>query len=242
MTPALHRKHVHVVLVPGFWLGGWAWDDVVPALQQAGLDPHPVTLPGMGSASEDRRDITLADHVTAVRALVERLEGKVVLVGHSGGAEVVSAVVDVIPERISAVVYVDAFPLPAGMAVLPDLPPDQIEVPLPTWEQLESDYEASLEGIDEEGLQRFRERAVPTPARVASAPSQVGNEARRRVPVTVISTGAPAAVLRSAAEGGEAWAAELAALEVQYVDMPTGHWPMFSRPTDLAEAIKLAAR
>ncbi|PFG39588.1 pimeloyl-ACP methyl ester carboxylesterase [Georgenia soli] len=242
MTPVLHHKPVHVVLVPGFWLGGWAWDEVVPALEQAGLVPHPVTLPGMGSPSEIRRDITLADHVEAVRSLVEDLDGKVVLVGHSGGAEVVSAVVDAVPERISAAVYVDAFPLPAGMAVLSDLPPDQIDVPLPTWEQLESDYQASLEGIDEEGLQRFRERAVPTPARVASTPSQVSNESRRRVPVTVISTSAPAAVLQSAAQGGEAWAAELAALKVQYVDMPTGHWPMFSRPVDLAEAIKLAAR
>ncbi|WP_043499324.1 alpha/beta fold hydrolase [Georgenia sp. SUBG003] len=240
MAPALRHESVHVVLVPGFWLGGWAWDDVVTHLEQAGLVPHPVTLPGMASAAEDRSGITRADQVAAVRELIGGLDGRVVLVGHSGGAEVVSAVVDADPDRVSAVVYVDAFPLPAGMAVLPDLPPDRTEVPLPTWAELESDYEASLRGIDDTGLERFRERAVPTPAKVASAPSRVGNEARTRVPVTVISTSVPAGELQSAAGSGAPWAAELASLKVRYIDLPTGHWPMFSRPADLAAAIRTA--
>ena len=36
------------VLVPGMWLGGWAWRDVTDALRAAGHTVYPVTLTGLG--------------------------------------------------------------------------------------------------------------------------------------------------------------------------------------------------
>ena len=50
VTPHDRTGATHVVLVPGYWLGAWAWDDVVPGLRSAGLVPHPVTLPGLQDA------------------------------------------------------------------------------------------------------------------------------------------------------------------------------------------------
>lgn len=241
MTPALSREPVHVVLVPGFWLGGWAWDDVVPGLQEAGLVPHAVTLPGMGSVSEDRRGITLADHVDAVRTVVEGLEGRVVLVGHSGGAPVVSGVVDAVPDRVSRVVYVDAGPVPDGMTVGVEIPEDAVDHPLPSWEDLAADDTPS-DGIEQARLAEIRERSVPTPAGVVRSPARLTDERRKRVPVTVICCSMPAGVLRDAIEQGAPWVSELVGSDVTLVDLPTGHWPMFSRPVDLAEAIKAAAR
>ncbi|WP_127125578.1 alpha/beta fold hydrolase [Georgenia sp. SYP-B2076] len=233
---------VHVVLVPGFWLGGWAWDDVVPHLERSGLEPHPVTLPGLASSSEDRAGLTLADHVATVRDVVADLTGQVVLVGHSGAALVVQGIVDADPGRIAGVVYVDAWPSADGDAIF-DLPADQVDLPLPSWEQMEADGN-SLEGIDEAGLARFRERAVPEPAGVARSAVHLTDERRLDVPVTVICSSVPAARLRAVMDEGQAWTGELVATNpdvLTFVDLPTGHWPMFSRPADLAAVIADAA-
>src|SRR5690554_4612925 len=126
----------HIVLVPGFWLGAWAWDDVVGPLRAAGLTPHAVTLPGLEPGAADRGTVTREDHVAAVLELVTGLGGDVVLVGHSGGGTVVQQVVDRIPERIERIVYVDTGPLVDGAALNTVLPADATEVPFPSWEEL----------------------------------------------------------------------------------------------------------
>lgn len=43
-----------IVLVPGFWLGAWAWDEVVDILRAAGHDVTAITLPGLESPDADR--------------------------------------------------------------------------------------------------------------------------------------------------------------------------------------------
>lgn len=70
------------VLVPGFWLGAWAWDDVVAALRADGHDVTAVTLPGLESADADRSSITLADHVDAICEAVTAAGRPVVLAVH----------------------------------------------------------------------------------------------------------------------------------------------------------------
>ncbi|MCK6210194.1 alpha/beta hydrolase [Georgenia sp. EYE_87] len=240
MTPR-SKGPVHVVLVPGYWLGGWAWDHVVPHLEESGLVPHAVTLPGMASRSEDRAGLTLEDHVRAVRELVEGLDGPVVLVGHSGGAPVVSGVGDAVPERIARVVYVDAGPVPDGSSIGIEVPDDAVDHPLPPWEDLAAD-DTPHDGMDDAMLARVRERSVPTPAGVVRSVVRLTNERRKRVPVTVVCSTMPAGVLRDAIAQGAPWAGELAGTDVTLVDLPTGHWPMFSRPADLAQVIAAAAR
>lgn len=229
-----------VVLVPGFWLGSWAWDALLEPLRDAGLDPHPVTLPGLEPDHPDRSSVTRADQVRAVRDLVRSLPDGVVLVGHSGGAALVGEVVDAVPERVRRAVYVDGGPLTNGAVLLPGLPDDVAEVPLPSWDELARDG-ASLEGLDEDALALFRARAVPHPARVASEPVRVADPRRFDVPVTVVCTSLPSAVLRTMANPGPPLHTDLGQMDVTYVDLPTGHWPMFSRPRELAGAIARAA-
>ena len=55
-----------IILVPGFWLGAWAWDDLVSALRADGYDVTALTLPGLESADADRSTITLSNHVDAI--------------------------------------------------------------------------------------------------------------------------------------------------------------------------------
>jgi pimeloyl-ACP methyl ester carboxylesterase len=226
-----------IILVPGLWLGGSSWDRVVPTLERAGHRAHPLTLPGMESRDADRSKITLRDHVDAVVEAIDACgpDHQVVLVGHSGGCGIAHAAVDARPDRVARVVHVAGFPVGDGLAVADGYPADNGEVPLPDWSAFE---EEDLADLDDEGRRAFRARAIPSPAQVTSDPQQLSDERRYDVPVTVIATEFTTDMLRGWIDQGLAPVRELAELrQVEYVDLPTGHWPQFTRPEDLAGAI-----
>src|ERR671935_3082528 len=149
-----------IILVPGFWLGAWAWDDVVSALRADGHDVTALTLPGLEAADADRSSIGLSDHVDAICDAVTAAESPVVLAVHSGAGAAGYAASDRIPERIASMVYVDSGP--ATGALEPEF--DGVEKPLPSREELAA--EENLDGLSEEQLDTFWERAVPEPGGV----------------------------------------------------------------------------
>jgi pimeloyl-ACP methyl ester carboxylesterase len=227
-----------IILIPGFWLDGSSWDEVVPALERAGHRTHALTLPGMESKDADRSEITLRDHVDAVVEAIDSFDpadGKVVLVGHSGGGAIAHAAVDTRPDRVARVVYVDSGPLGDGGLINDEFPTQNGEVPLPDWSLFE---EEDLVDLDDELRVAFRERAIPTPAHVTSDRQRLSDERRYDVPVTVIACEFPSATLRKWMEQGHPYVRELAKIrDVDYIDLPTGHWPQFTRPKELGQAI-----
>ena len=230
---------MEIILIPGFWLDASSWEAVVPALQAAGHRTRALTLPGMESLDADRSAITLRDHVDAVVAVIDSYDpvaGKVVLVGHSGGGAIAHAAVDARPDRVARVVYVDSWPLGAGGVINDELPAMNGEVPLPDWSVFDDE---DLVDLGDDLRAAFRARAVPTPQRVAADPQELADERRYDVPATVIACEFSAATLREWIADGEL--AELSKLrDVDYVDLPTGHWPQFTRPAELGAAILAA--
>jgi pimeloyl-ACP methyl ester carboxylesterase len=224
-------SHPHAILVPGYWLGAWAWDAVVPRLEAAGVHTHAVDLPGLGDGPD--LAVTLDDHIAAVVDLIDRLSDRVVLVGHSGGGLVVQGAVDRRPDRVTRVVYVDSGPLDDGLSLRPDATED---IELPSWDALVAEG-SSIDGIDDTMLATFRERARPQPAGVASAPIRVFDDRRLAVPVTVVCTSLTSAQLKQMIDAGRMPSELRSVGDVRYVDLPTGHWPMFSRPGDLAQVL-----
>jgi pimeloyl-ACP methyl ester carboxylesterase len=227
-----------IILIPGFWLDGSSWDNVIPALEQAGHRTHSLTLPGMESKDADRSKITLRDHVDAVVEVIDSFhpaDSKVVLVGHSGGGAIAHAAVDARPGRVARVVYVDSGPMGEGGVINDELPAQNGEVPLPDWSLFEDE---DLIDLDDELRAAFRQRAIPTPVHVASDPQRLSDERRYDVPVTVIACEFPSAKLREWMEQGHPYVRELAMIrDVDYIDLPTGHWPQFTRPEDLGRVI-----
>jgi pimeloyl-ACP methyl ester carboxylesterase len=222
-----------IVLVPGFWLGAWAWDEVAAALRAEGHDVTALTLPGLESADTDRSAITMADHVDAIREAVIAAGAPVVLAVHSGAGVPGYGVSDRVPEHIAAMVYVDSAPATAA------LDPDRsaVEVPLPTWEELEADG-SSIEGLTAGQLETFRRRSVPEPGAGYREAPVLTNDARLDLPSTVVCTSFSSAQYKDAVKEGYAWLGGLAELrDVTYIDLPTSHWPMWSRPKELAGII-----
>jgi pimeloyl-ACP methyl ester carboxylesterase len=221
-----------IVLVPGFWLGAWAWDDVAAALREDGHAVTAVTLPGLESFDADRSRVTMEDHVTAICEAIGAAGEPVILAVHSGAGFPGYAATDRMPDLVANAVYVDSGPGKGAMN--PDFVGDW---PLPSWQEMEDDGN-SLEGLSDHHLEEFRRRGVPQPGATMREAVELTNEARLDVPTTVICTSFSSAEIKEAAEEGYEWLQGLLELrDVTWVDLPTGHWPMWSRPQELAAII-----
>jgi pimeloyl-ACP methyl ester carboxylesterase len=221
-----------IILVPGFWLGAWAWDEVAAALRAAGHDVTALTLPGLESVDADRSSITLADHVDAIVEAVRAANAPVVLAVHSGSGFPGYAATDRVPDRIAAMVYVDTGP---GIGAM-DAEFDGVERPIPSPEELAANE--NLAGLSEAQLATFRQRAVPQPGGVMREGAALTNDARLDIPSTVICTGYTSDEYKDAVKAGYEFVAGLRELRnVTWVDLPTSHWPMWSRPSELVEII-----
>ena len=109
-----------IILVPGFWLGAWAWDEVADDLRRRGFGVTALTLPGL-DPSADRSNVTLETHVAAIEAVPDPTASRRVLVCHSGAAVPTTVVLDRHPELIDHVVFVDTAPVADGFTMNADL-------------------------------------------------------------------------------------------------------------------------
>jgi len=234
------------VLVPGWWLGGSAWDAVTRELTEAGHDVHPVTLPGLAERAAEATPATdLDSYIADLRQLIEgRGLRDVILVGHSGGNMPVTGVVDRVPSLVRRVVYVDTGPMPDGMAAIDFYPPGARQAMraqvagqgagwlLPVREFDAVADAAYLAGLTPEHVKLLRSG---TPQPFAPVTQPLARSGPLTVPATVIATTFTPDQARQLAASGNPVFAEMSDFDL--VHLPTGHWPMFSRPADLAELL-----
>jgi pimeloyl-ACP methyl ester carboxylesterase len=239
------------VLVGGAWLGGWCWQTVARRLRDEGHDAYPVTLTGLGERVHlASPQVDLETHITDVVNLIEFEDlGNVVLLGHSYAGLVVTGAADRIPERISELVYLDTAPLPDGGMLIEKFPPEarqrtekQVEesgegwrFPIPPKEELAN--MASLEGVDEDHLRLLYSRATPQPFGTYTQPLRLKNPAREALPKVGIVCSFSLAQVNEMIASENPLFREFAGPNWRFVELPTGHWPMFSRPGDLAELL-----
>ena len=239
------------VLIGGAWLGGWCWQRIARRLREEGHDVYPVTLTGLGERVHVASpEVDLDTHITDVVNLIEFEDlHDVVLVGHSYGGLVVTGAADRIPERISCLVYLDTAPLPDGTILIETFPPEvrryiegQVEElgegwrwPMPPEEELAGF--GSLEGVDEDHLRLLYLRATPQPFGTYKGRLRLANPAREALPKLGIVCSFPLAQVRMMIASGNPLFRGLAGPEWRFAELPTGHWPMFSRPDDLADLL-----
>ncbi len=241
MSSPSARVPAHVVLVPGFWLGAWAWDAVVAHLSEHGVAAHALTLPGLQPNHPDRGSVRLEDHVAAIeQALGLAPQGaRTVLVAHSGAAVPATVALDRHVDEVNHAVWVDTAPVVDGYAIDPEVAGSEYPLSAQYEEELE---QGSMAGLSEEQLATFRERAVPQPASTIRDAVSLVDPRRLEVPGTIVCTAFSAADYRSyAAQGMPFLAGVLQYPRLELVDLPTGHWPMWSRPAELAAIIAHAA-
>src|SRR5215468_763472 len=99
-----------VVLVHGAWHGAWCWGPAIAALAAAGVTALAVDLPGHGDDPGPLGD--LHGDAAHVRAVLDALDGPVVLAGHAYGGAVITEAGS--HRAVSHLVYLAAFALDDG--------------------------------------------------------------------------------------------------------------------------------
>jgi pimeloyl-ACP methyl ester carboxylesterase len=235
------------LLVPGAWMGGWAWKDVAARLRAQGHDVYPITLTGLGERVHlARPEIDLETHIADVVNVVKWNDLQdVIVVGHSYSGIVVTGVADRIPERLSQLVFVDSAPFADGMAFI-DLYPaearaglervveqagDGWRFPFPSFETLEKD--ASLAGLGEAERALMAEKAVAQPWQTYTQPLhlQGGHEASYKHVVIACDD------FRNMVAAGIPQIVALTKPPWRFLELQTGHWPMLSAPGELAQLL-----
>lgn len=216
-----------IVLIAGMWLDGSAWDDVVPELERLGHRPVPVTLPGQGDGNADA---AYGDQVAAVVAAVDGAAGQTLVVGHSAACALAWVAADARPEKVARTVLIGGMPSEDGETYFGFFEPVDGVVPFPGWEPFEG---PDSDDLSAEQKATVAAGAIAVPAAVTQGVVSLTDERRYDVPVTLVCPEFTPAQATEWLEAGEI--PELAeAARLDFVDIDSGHWPMFTRPVELA--------
>jgi pimeloyl-ACP methyl ester carboxylesterase len=225
---------MEILLIAGLWLDASAWDAVVAPLQSHGHTVTPVSLPGQGSPPEAA---TLDDQHAAVLAALDAASGPAMVVGHSASSALAWMACDARPDKVARVVMIGGFPSADGSEHARFFEIVDGAMPFPGWEPFDGPDSADLDAARREAIAAA---AVPVPEGVATGIVHLRDERRFEVPVTLVCP-------EFSPDEARAWIAEGQVAElrragsVDYVNIDSGHWPMFTRPIELADLLAAIA-
>ncbi|MFE1441914.1 alpha/beta fold hydrolase [Streptomyces sp. NPDC058739] len=225
---------MEILLIGGLWLDGTAWDAVTPPLEKLGHRPRPVTLPGQG---DGRSSATLDEQLATVLAAIDATAEKPLLVAHSAACTLGWMAADARPDRVAGLALIGGFPKADGQTYADFFEMRDGAMHFPGWGPFEGADSADL---DEELRRRIEADAVPVPEQVARGVVRLSDERRYDVPVVVVCPEFTPEQAREWIAAGDA--PELArAKQVEFVDIDSGHWPMFTEPAELARLLGAVA-
>lgn len=222
-----------IILMGGLWLEAGAWNEVAAELIRLGHNPIVLRLPGV----EDRStSATLEDQVETAVAAVDAAHRPLV-VGHSAASTLAWMVADRRPADISGVVMIGGFPARDGekYAAFFDLV-DGV-MPFPGWQPFEG---PDSDDLDDETKERIEAAAIPVPAGVSHGTVVLREPRRHDVPLHLICPEFSPDDVKAWVDAGEVPELE-AAGDYSLLDIDSGHWPMYTKPEELAGMLAVIA-
>lgn len=242
MSTSPRASHTFV-LVHGAWHGGWCWAKVADELRSNGHKIYTPTLTGLGERSH------LAGSGVTMQTLVQDVANvltwedlkDVTLVGHSFGGLVISGVADLMPQRLSRLIYLDAFILESGVSTFDTLPADVVEKlravaadqPVAA---LPAPRPKSLGLTDPDDIAFVELRLTPQPLGTYETSLQLNHPVGNGLPCTYVHCTSPSfAAVQSSRDwvkGNTTW---------QWMELETGHDAMVSAPSLVTELLSSLA-
>ncbi len=221
-------------MVPGAWLGAWCWKNVVPVLEEKGSSAYPVTLTGMGDRAHlATKDVGMETAIQDVLNVIKYNElDDFVLVGHSFAGKVAAAVADRAHDHVRKVIYLDAFrpervrtPQAAFDPTSEFGPPPTGSFALPLTRETVERIGKDVQGATREWMMAM---ATPWPLKLAADPITLSKnyDSVKEAYVFCTLSGDPV---------DEIIAGKWGKLEGPYKVIEAGHWPMVTRPQEVAE-------
>ncbi len=221
------------VLVPGAWLGGWAWKKVVPLLEQRGHEVQVVTLTGMGER------VHLASKALGIETAIQDVLNVIehndlddfVLVGHSFAGKVVAAVADRAARSVKLILYLDAFRpnkvrTPQGSfdpSEFGHLPEGSSTIPFT--EEILNSIGKDVKGPDRKWM---LSKVTPWPLKYSTNQVTLSKNFDTVRSAYVFCTGGGDPV-------DEILKGKWGKLDGPYKVIESGHWPMITRPEELVD-------
>lgn len=222
------------VLIPGAWLGAWAWKRVTPHLEEAGNEAYPVTLTGMGERVHlATKDVGMETAIQDVLNVIRYNElDDFVLVGHSFAGKVAAAVADRVHSKVKSVVYLDSFRpervrTPQGNFD-PEVefgPPPAGGFAIPLTQEAVDRIGNDIRGGEREW---FMSMVTPWPVKLAKDPITLSQD------YDPVKEGYVFCTL-SGDPVDEIIAGKWGKLLGPHKVVEAGHWPMITKPKELAE-------
>lgn len=229
------------VLVPGAWMGAWAWKKILRPLRLRCHNVYPITLTGMGDRAHlENREIGVE---TAIRDIINVIEYEdltnVVLVGHSFAGKLIAAVQDRIPKRIRMLMFIDATrprktsDPQGGSDEWSDLERSEtVKIvnnegdgwKFPVTNDILKEIGSDLKG---ENFEWFSSKITPIPLKLLFDPITVSENYDRCSKSYVLCTKGGDDVEQIIKTG----------LDGKYRVIESGHWPMITRPEELVESM-----
>ncbi|MBU0515512.1 MAG: alpha/beta fold hydrolase [Proteobacteria bacterium] len=235
----------HFVLIHGAWHGGWCWEGVKAILERAGHTAQTPTMPGH-HPDDDRSAVTYDHYVSAIKSVLDRQSGPVILAGHSSAGHMIQCAAPLAPDKIERLVFVNAFILPPGTSQF-DLVPPEVAQGMTAAAQASPDNCVPVDeefvrgvlmaGVSAEIQDRLVSRLVPQPLALFTTKLDTKAFKGLDVPRTVIfcrddQSLPPGAYLGMAQALGD----------YQLLEVDGGHETLFTDPEVVAGALIQATR
>ncbi len=222
------------VLIPGAWLGGWSWKRVTPFLEKAGHSTYPVTLTGMGERVHlATKDVGMETAIQDVLNVIKYDDiDEFVLVGHSFAGKVAAAVADRAHDNVRKVIYLDAFRPEKVRTPQGGFDPTHEFGPPPDGSHGIPLTKSTIDriGPDVKGanLEWMMSLATPWPIKLAADPFTLSSsyDGVKEAYIFCTLSGDPV---------DEIIAGKWGKLEGPYKTIEAGHWPMITKPEELAK-------
>lgn len=222
---------MNIILIAGLWLRQSMWDAVAEELERLGHRASAVSLPGV---DDNTTTATLDDQVAAAVAAVDATDRPIV-VGHSAACTLAWMVADQRPDSIEAVVLIGGFPGSDGEAYADLFEPVNGFMPFPGWEPFDGPDSADL---DEHTKEQVAADMVPVLEAVSRGTVRLTDDRRFDVPVVLVCPEYNPDQAKAWINAGDV--PELTKVKtLSYVDIDSGHWPMVTKPNELAEILAI---